>query len=134
MLNRQVILYISNSYQKVLLSIDTGFFTASFTFLKKWGLKTAFCRQPPFLLNIFIKKLLFINLPYRHMTCYLLTYSSQLVLTLLVHIHFLSISFFYPFFSFFYYSYQNKHHTLLYNEPIHILLFHNLIGTESSFP
>lgn len=29
MLNRQVILYISNSYQKVLLSIDTGFFTAS---------------------------------------------------------------------------------------------------------
>ena len=33
MLNRQVILYISNSYQKVLLSIDTGFFTASITFL-----------------------------------------------------------------------------------------------------
>ena len=30
MLNRQVILYISNSYQKVLLSIDTGFFTASY--------------------------------------------------------------------------------------------------------
>ncbi len=41
MLNRQVILYISNSYQKVLLSIDTGFFTASLSVL--YGLVFTFC-------------------------------------------------------------------------------------------